>query len=395
MRVRTALESSASARFAAAIASGNASCGSTTRPRASCMPSRCRRMRAHTVNPRTAACLNVSSRLPERGFELASSSSSPRSTSSCAGRRRRVRAAERVGAGVQLETQLARDRARDVVLHREQIVRRAVERLRPRADAVARANEHRVHAKSASRLPNRSLEQIGDVELLADVARVDRFSLEREGRRAWRDAKPGNLGERADQIVRDAVGEILLRRVAADVRERQHRDGLRSWLPRGHTAKIATPIAATAVTNVMYHAHAGIRAFVDGATRLTGAAVGARLAAARGETPPARPQTADALRDPSQAAHDERGEIRRQIRATAVRTSAGCLRELRRQQQMRRTSGERRSAGDQLVRETSDRVDVDALIHRVVARDLFRRHVRRRADRETGLRQLAAAAVRR
>ena len=45
---------------------------------------------------------------------------------------------------------------------------------------------------------------------------------------------------------------------------------------------------------------------------------------------------------------------------------------------MRRSGrGERRCAGDKLVGETADRVDVDALIHAVVAGDLLGRHVRR------------------
>ena len=83
-------------------------------------------------------------------------------------------------------------------------------------------------------LSHRTLEQIGDVELLADVARVDRLSLERERRRSRRDAQSGNLGERADEIVRDAVGEILLRGVAAEIRERQNGDRLRLARARPH-----------------------------------------------------------------------------------------------------------------------------------------------------------------
>ena len=139
-------------------------------------------------------------------------------------RGRRVGASERVGAGVQLETQLARDCARDVVLHREDVGGRPVERFGPRAHAVARANQHGVHPEAGGRLPHRSLEEVGDIELAADIARVDRFPLQRERGRPRRYAQSGNLGERADQIVGDAVGEVLLRGVAAEIRERKHCD---------------------------------------------------------------------------------------------------------------------------------------------------------------------------
>ena len=53
-------------------------------------------------------------------------------------------------------------------------------------------------------------------------------------------------------------------------------------------------------------------------------------------------------------------------------------------------SGERRLAGEQLVRHRAERVDVGAMIDVGIARGLLGRHVRRRADRRADLRERRA-----
>ena len=67
------------------------------------------------------------------------------------------------------------------------------------------AFEHRVHVQSARDLRHR----------LAG-------SLELHRGRARDDVDPAALAERADQLVGDPIGEVFLRRIAGEVRERQH-----------------------------------------------------------------------------------------------------------------------------------------------------------------------------
>src|SRR5262249_54985570 len=77
-----------------------------------------------------------------------------------------------------LDAKRAGDGARDVVLNGEEIRVGSIERLSPGALAVSRPDETRVDAKARRRAPNRSLEQLRHVELLADLAWIDGFSLE-------------------------------------------------------------------------------------------------------------------------------------------------------------------------------------------------------------------------
>ena len=61
-------------------------------------------------------------------------------------------------------------------------------------------------------------------ECAADRREVFVLSLVGERRRARGDAERLHLRERHDDVVGDAVAEILVVRIAAHVRERQHRD---------------------------------------------------------------------------------------------------------------------------------------------------------------------------
>jgi hypothetical protein len=54
----------------------------------------------------------------------------------------------------------------------------------------------------------------------------------------------------------------------------------------------------------------------------------------------------------------------------------------------------RRLAGEHLVRQRPERIDVRAAVNGAVSRCLFGRHVLRRAEREAGLRHALAAGLR-
>ena len=80
-----------------------------------------------------------------------------------------------------------------------------------------------------SRLPGLAhapLEHVAHAEPLADHAEILVLSLEREARRARRDAQARHRREHVDDLLRDPVGEVLVVRVGAQVREREHRHRL-------------------------------------------------------------------------------------------------------------------------------------------------------------------------
>ena len=92
----------------------------------------------------------------------------------------------------------------------------------------------------SARFAHAPLEDVAHAEALTDLAEVDVLALEGEGGIAGDHEKPRKLRERGDDVLRDAVGEIFLLRVAAHVVERQHGDrGRRASGERG--AGFSTP----------------------------------------------------------------------------------------------------------------------------------------------------------
>ena len=69
-----------------------------------------------------------------------------------------------------------------------------------------------------------AFENVAHGEALADFAHIRRLPLVGEGRIARDDEKPGELGQVGDDVLADAVAEVLLLGVAAHVLERQHGD---------------------------------------------------------------------------------------------------------------------------------------------------------------------------
>ena len=74
-------------------------------------------------------------------------------------------------------------------------------------------------------LPDASLQDISHAQFTAHVLDLDRPVLVRERRISRDHGEATDLREIGDDIVRDAIGEVLLLRVVAHVRERQHDDG--------------------------------------------------------------------------------------------------------------------------------------------------------------------------
>src|SRR6202030_3228259 len=62
-------------------------------------------------------------------------------------------------------------------------------------------------------------------ELVGDLLQVDRFALVDERGIARDDEKPAQLRQRGDDVLADAVGKIVLRRIVGHIGEGQYGDG--------------------------------------------------------------------------------------------------------------------------------------------------------------------------
>ena len=83
----------------------------------------------------------------------------------------------------------------------------------------------RADAQSRAGAAYAAFEHVTHAELARDLFHVDRAVLVDEGRVAGDHEQPVDAGEPGDQILGQAVGEMLLIRVAAQIVERQHRNG--------------------------------------------------------------------------------------------------------------------------------------------------------------------------
>ena len=115
--------------------------------------------------------------------------------------------------------------AGDLVLNREDVSHFAIVPLGPEMVAVGDVDELCGDANPPAGAPHATLEHRGDVELLTDAAEIEVLALEGEGRCPRRHAQAGQLGQGVDDLLGDAIGEILVLGVAADVGEGQHGNG--------------------------------------------------------------------------------------------------------------------------------------------------------------------------
>ena len=142
---------------------------------------------------------------------------------------------ERVGGGPRHRAAAAQrrrhrgdDRLHHVVLHLENVGELAIVAIRP--NVVAAVDRGEVHGETQLRAgaPHAALENGIDAELAPDLAHVEVAAAEAERRGPRGDAQPGKPGQGVDQILGQAVAEVLvLDAGAAEVDERQDRDRAR------------------------------------------------------------------------------------------------------------------------------------------------------------------------
>jgi len=79
-------------------------------------------------------------------------------------------------------------------------------------------------AHSTACFAHRAFEDIADAELATDLLHIDRLALVGEARIAGDDEEPADAGERRDDLLNHAVGEVVLLRIGAQIGEGENRD---------------------------------------------------------------------------------------------------------------------------------------------------------------------------
>jgi hypothetical protein len=134
----------------------------------------------------------------------------------------RPRAAD--AAGSQPHPERGDDGPPDLLLHGEEVGRRAVVRLGPEHAAVRRGDELRGHLEAAGTPAHAALEHGRHAERVGDRADGERLPLEGERGGTPRNPEARHLGEGRDHLVGEPIGEVLVPGIATRVRERQHGD---------------------------------------------------------------------------------------------------------------------------------------------------------------------------
>jgi hypothetical protein len=124
--------------------------------------------------------------------------------------------------------QRGRDRAHDarghLVLQIEYVLGRTIETVCPEVGRAGRVDQLPGDPHSICRLAHAAFEQIADAELATDLPDIDGTSLVSEGRVAGDHEQRSEARQGGRDLLDDAVGEILLLGIAAQVLERQHDD---------------------------------------------------------------------------------------------------------------------------------------------------------------------------
>ena len=113
----------------------------------------------------------------------------------------------------------------DFILYREHIGNVAIVALGPDVAAGCDVIELCSDTHAIATFAHAALDHITDAEFLGDLLHVDGLALVCERGVACDHEEPAQFGQRGDDVLADAVGKILVLRVAAHVDEGEHGDG--------------------------------------------------------------------------------------------------------------------------------------------------------------------------
>jgi hypothetical protein len=138
--------------------------------------------------------------------------------------------------------QLRRDRAdharRHLILQIEDVLETAVEVIGPQMRARRRVDELRGDAYALRRLADAAFHHVAHAQFAADLLDVRGVPFVSEARIARDHEQPTHVTQCGDDVLDDAVREVLLLRVIAHVLEGQHGD--RRLVRKGRTVRAAS-----------------------------------------------------------------------------------------------------------------------------------------------------------
>ncbi len=118
------------------------------------------------------------------------------------------------------------DARRNIVLHSEEFGHLAVVGLRPQVVATVHVDQLGGDPQCVARPAHRAFQHVDHPERMAHCVQVGILALERKRGRARRHPQAGYAGQVVEQVLGQAIREILLVRVGAQVDEGQYRDGI-------------------------------------------------------------------------------------------------------------------------------------------------------------------------
>ena len=110
----------------------------------------------------------------------------------------------------------------DLILQLEEVGHVLLEAVGPKVCPGLGVDELRVHAHPVLVALHGAFENVANAELLADLLGVDALAFESESGIAGDDETALDPRKFSREVLRDAVGEIVLRRIAGEIGERQH-----------------------------------------------------------------------------------------------------------------------------------------------------------------------------
>src|SRR4051794_6280202 len=113
----------------------------------------------------------------------------------------------------------------DVILKLRKTVPSALESISPDIRASRRVRELDVDPNASACPTYAPLKNVSDAQFLPDLACADRLSLVRESSVAGYHEAPGDTGQVRCKIVGETLSQVILLRVAAQIREGQDDDG--------------------------------------------------------------------------------------------------------------------------------------------------------------------------
>ena len=117
------------------------------------------------------------------------------------------------------------DLLRHIVLNREDVGKIAIIPLRPGMAAALAVDQLTGHAYPVARLAHAALQHVMHAKCPRDILNIAAFPFEGEAGVAGDDEQALEAGQLGDDILGDAIGEIVLLRIAGHIGEGQHRDG--------------------------------------------------------------------------------------------------------------------------------------------------------------------------